>query len=508
MLGLLFACVAPPDAAPPVGRWVPCEVPAQRVTYEDVGPAWGLLDTTDPTLTVPDAGNPVALADLDGDGLDDLLVARRGDALWAQPNLGGALDLLPVLDDPAVDTLTLGDVDADGDPDLLVAAAGLRRLRNDGGFAFTDISAEAGLAGLVLPGQKRQPVFADPDADGDLDLFVPQVGPPGYEDRTFLSYLLRNDDGVFVDARGLLGDAALGSVYWSGFFTDHDRDGDADLVLPADVPNVDGPSYFFRNQGGAFVDDSLATGVRGFVPNMGGSVGDYDGDGAFDLFLTATGPNGLYRNLDGLYVDVTRVTGTAAYPDLTTMSLGSAFVDHDNDGWLDLFIVGGRQGANEEVLAGQAEVQPDLLLQNQGGTFVDVTAAVGVDDPNDGRGVAVGDIDADGFADLLVGGLGEASRLWRARCTGARSVNVRLEGEASNREGIGATVELVLPDRVLVQEVTANQGFAATSAARARFGVGDAAPERLVVRWPSGTVQEVAAEALGTWVTVREADAR
>ncbi|MCB9831716.1 MAG: CRTAC1 family protein [Planctomycetes bacterium] len=235
----------------------------------------------------------------------------------------------------------------------------------------------------------------------------------------------------FVHVSGATGRKLLPETMGSGAaFFDMDGDGDPDLYLasgcswPGDEPVRPGGGRLYRNDGGHFVDVSADSGLdtRGFY-GMGVAVGDYDGDGREDLYLTAVGPNRLYRNLGaGRFEDVTTATGVAG---TRGWSSGAAFLDHDLDGDLDLVVLNYITWSPELDLVqgfqltglGRAYGPPTgfqgsqiELFRNDGGRFVETAASAGlrVLDPYTGVDVAkslaieVCDLDDDGRPDLLV----------------------------------------------------------------------------------------------------------
>ena len=237
---------------------------------------------------------------------------------------------------------------------------------------FTDATDQAGVANS---GYGLGCAAADYDSDGDLDFFVanyakfrPEIhepcirsgvavycGPEAFEPQRDVFY--RNeDDATFTDVTeeaGLLPDAAkeLGA-----FFIDYDTDGDLDLYAAGDRT----PNLLYRNDGGRFAEIGALAGVAYNdagkpLAGMGVDVGDYDGDGRFDFFVTnyQWETNSLYRNLgNGFFADVT-FQSRLGVPSLQFLAWGTLFIDYDNDGDLDISV------ANNN--------QPAALLRNDGG---------------------------------------------------------------------------------------------------------------------------------------------
>ena len=237
--------------------------------------------------------------------------------------------------------------------------------------------------------------------------------------------------GGFVDATASLGidfrhaNGQSGRKYFieplgSGVaLFDYDGDGDLDLyavngaALPGAVYKDQPRNALFRNDGERFVDVTASAGVGDTGYGLGCAVGDYDGDGNLDLYITNYGPNALYRNLgDGTFEDATAGAGVAG----AELSAGCAFLDADGDGDLDLYVVNYVQFdpatnplcthdgivtyCTPKVLEGES----DRLYRNNGdGTFADVTVEAGVYLPDSkGLGIATGDLDNDGDTDVFV----------------------------------------------------------------------------------------------------------
>ncbi|MBE0565598.1 MAG: VCBS repeat-containing protein [Krumholzibacteria bacterium] len=416
------------------------------------------------------SGRAMAWGDYDNDGDLDLYLANSGQANKLFRNDGGGT-FTDATSGPLGDTgygrgVAWGDYDNDGDLDLYLSNDGQanKLFRNDGGGAFVDVT---GVSPLGDTGWGYGVAWGDYDNDGDLDLYLANVGSA--------NKLFRNDGGGgFADATGgtPLGDAGYGQgVAWG----DYDDDGDLDLYLA----NYGQANKLFRNDGdGTFVDAT-----SGQLANTGSGTGvawgDYDNDGDLDLFLANSGEaNKLFRNDgDGDFFDA---TGLALPPGDSGSCHGVAWGDYDNDGDLDLYL------AN----VGSA----NKLLRNDGGTFLDATALVPpLGDAGNGFGVAWGDYDNDGDLDLYLANSGQANKLFRNDAAENQHwLQVKLEGTRSNRAGIGARVRVVAGGSSQIREISGGSGYCSQDAMVASFGLGAAATiDSLIVHWPSGVVQAV-----------------
>ena len=505
--GRLDGDAVPGETDSGVGAVEPwCAAPAEAVTYVDRAEAWGLVDTADGESRRKEAG-AVAALDLDGDGLDELIVAHRTQGLvlhmrdgedgpWSTQLLLAARDLAGI---------ALGDVDGDGDLDLWTGGYGEQMwlLRNEGAgedevlWRFEDVSEDAGLLALDTRPQKMDASFGDFDGDDDLDLYIVHAAGPGATEEWALDKLLRNDGaGRFEEVSSWLSAGQRQGVSWAPAWTDLDDDGDLDLfVANADQASA-GPSMLLENagpsegEGWSFVDRSEDCGCTNNFNPMGVSPGDYDNDGDLDLFLTNTASDQLLRNEGGLiFTDVSRAVGGMLLESERYMTFGSVWVDFDNDGWLDLFDASGPlSDFPDEALDAQA----DRLLHNQGGTFVDIAPELGLDARGVGRGVTRAMFNDDGFPELVVVNLDGPSHVWQPSCTDARALVVSLRQDGGNTRGVGARVTLGFADGgVAVQEITAKAGWGGAMEPRAWFGLADRRVESLTVRWPDGEVQEV-----------------
>ncbi|MCF7993088.1 MAG: CRTAC1 family protein [Thiohalocapsa sp.] len=237
----------------------------------------------------------------------------------------------------------------------------------------------------------------------------------------------------FVHVNGAYGERLMPETIGSGAaFFDYDRDGDQDLFL---VNSREWPGHetlpapptqkLYRNDGtGSFEDVTAEAGLGLTTYGMGVAIGDVDGDGWEDLFLTTLNENRLFRNEQGVFRDVTDEAGVAGGPD--TWSSSAAFVDYDRDGDLDLFVVNYVKWSRDIDLEidfrltglGRAYGAPlnfvgtdnQLYRNDGGGRFTDVSAQAGipVGDPvsrnpvGKGLGVVPFDYDGDGWTDLIV----------------------------------------------------------------------------------------------------------
>lgn len=410
-----------------------------------------------------------------------------------------------------------GDFDNDGFTDIYVVSVGRNTLyRNRGNGTFEDVTAKAGVGDA---GTGISAVFFDADNDGWLDLFVanyltykPEAeseqnpgaypGPLAYPGEANVFYRNRGD-GTFEDATRSAGLFVPGHRAMSVSAFDADWDGDVDLY----VSNDDTPNQLWLNDGtGHFHETALPAGVAfnaiGEAPgSMNAAVGDADGDGWPDLFVTRFGYGSFYvRTGNHSYED--RIYGSGL--GLLTQKYvgwGGAFLDFDNDSDLDIAVANG----SAFVLDGSVT----LLLENQGnGRFTDASAKGGVffNTPVNGRGNAILDFDNDGRQDILLTALADRPFLLRNRFPGKNHwLTLRLEGTRSNRNGYGARLTLTTGERTLRTQALCPTGFLVQGDPRIHFGLG---PRQTVARieiwWPSGAVQTMEDVAADQILAVRE----
>jgi hypothetical protein len=429
------------------------------------------------------------------------------------------------------------DFDNDGLVDLFVAGVNRNILyRNVGGGRFADITAKAGLSGIDPQHGKMWSISAgwfDYDNDGWLDLFVsnyvawdPGVEPRcGTSDARFYCHpnayrglpnqlFHNNRDGTFTDVSRQSGIAAHTGKGMGVAFADFDGDGFEDIFVANDSVR----SFLFRNHGdGTFQEIGVEAGVAlredgKPIAGMGVDFRDFDNDGRPDLVVSGMINDGflLFRNLGkrNLFEDFSQRSGLLLPTRrLTGWSLG--FYDFDNDGWRDLFCAISHFPSFEAYI-GRAAAQPNRIFRNAGGVrFEDVSATAGPDFQLAGlhHGAAFADFDNDGRVDAVVTTLDGPAKLFRNITPGANHwLAVRLRGTHSNRQGLGAVVEIALPDgRRLTGHATTSVGYASSSEPLVRFGLGaNRSVGRIAVHWPGGRVQEIAGARIDRVMDIEE----
>ena len=433
----------------------------------------------------------------------------------------------------------VGDYDNDGDPDIYVTNYGPNRLyRNNADGSFTDVTVRAG-EGLNDPRWSTSATFSDYDTDGDLDLFVANYvdftvkgakncfDPTGVRDycgplqfRPVPDRLFRNNgNGTFTDvseSSGITKAYGPGLGVAAGDFND---DGISDFYVANDAM----ANQLWLNKGnGTFEDGALMAGLAFNAEgqaegSMGLAIGDPDNDGDLDIFVTnITGEShALYVNLSrGRFEDRRVASGLGAATRQYT-GFGTDWFDYDNDGLLDLFVANGAVTILEALRGDPFPFrQKNLLLRNIGdGRFRDVTAQAGpgLEPSAVGRATAFGDMDNDGDVDVLVSNNGGPARLLLNELPPGRAwLEVRLEGTADNRQGLGARVGLLTKAGATVWRRAHTDGsYMSASDPRVHFGLGTrAGVVSLVVEWPRGRREEWTGLRVNQIVTLKQGSGR
>lgn len=607
--------VVPPDAADP--KWIAQRQAEQKAARDSIaaphdfhftdqigasGITFRNVNSMDVgkfyTANHYDHGTALAVADVDGDGLLDLYFVNQSGKNRLYRNLGGGRfeDITDAAGVGVGDRASVGaafaDIDNDGAPDLFVTSVrdGNILFRNDGHGHFTNITAEAGVAGNG--GHSSGAVFFDYDGDGLLDLFVANVGvyttperrPDGlyasfgdafaghlHPDRYETSLLYHNlGHGKFE-----LVQPSSGLVHraWSGDVTafDFDGDGHPDLYVPA----MQGHNQLYRNLGGGRFQNTERT-VFPATPwgAMGVKVLDWNGDGLFDLFVTDMHtdmssdlqPEDDRRKHDPktmfpqrfLATDGNHVLGNALFTNegqgrFTEMSdranvetgwpWGPSVGDLNADGWPDIFIAagmnfpfryrgndvllneGGKRFANAEFVVGveprqrlirpwfdlecdEADVTHDLCQgERRPVTTSDERTAeergksaarhghVTIWAARASRSAAILDLDNDGDLDIVTNEYGDVPQVLisdLAQRGPVHFLKVRLVGVRSNRDGIGAVVNVHAAGRAQFQVNDGKSGYLAQSVMPLYFGLGTATQaDAITVKWPTGATQVV-----------------
>ncbi|MFA6107793.1 MAG: CRTAC1 family protein [Candidatus Latescibacterota bacterium] len=462
-----------------------------------------------------------------GDAPSDAFYRSRGDGTFENATAAAALG------DTAYGMgAAVGDYDNDDDLDLYVTNFGPNALhRNRGDGTFEEVTAASGTGD---PGWGTNAAFVDYDHDGDLDLYVANYmdfrlernqdcrqshvraycGPTAYPGQSGVLY--RNEgDGTFADVTRQAGVYTTAGRQLGAIFGDYDNDGDQDLF----VANDRTPRMLFRNDGdGTFSDVAPTAGVAynedgAAVSSMGADWGDYDNDGHLDVVVATfqwVGNQLFHNDGDGFFTDVSFATRLAK-ESLPYLGMTIAFLDYDNDGYLDLFAANGHLDENvREYDSAASYAQANQLLRNQGdGTFARVTeqAGPGLRAERVSHGAVFGDYDNDGDVDIFVSA-SDTPHCTLLRNDGGNTAHwlmVRTVGTRGNRDGIGARLRLTAGGRTQIREVRSGYGYLGANDLRVHFGLGQAGrAERLEIRWPGGDVQVLENLAADQLLVVRE----
>src|SRR5712671_4699143 len=415
--------------------------------------------------------------------------------------------------------VAVGDYDNDGCPDLFVTSYGKNVLyHNNGDGTFTDVTAKAGVAG---GGWSVSAGFFDYDNDGKLDLFVTRYMewdtkdskdcggnyhtycPPGEFPRTTNILYHNRGDGTFEDVSERSGIAAKKGHGLGVAFADYNGDGLTDIY----VANDGMQQYLFHNNGdGTFTEVALQAGSAlnldgGPLSGMGVVFQDYDNDGRPDVIVT-TLPRQTYavfhNDGKGSFSDRGLQTGLNAMSGVTS-GWGVGLEDFDNDGQKDLFVAQGHVLDNVEKIDPSLHyLEPTLLALNHNGRFERVDP--GSDSLVSGRGAAFGDLNNDGWIDAVATVLGAHPQVFLNRGGSANWVTITLRVTRSNRDGLGARVQVNGQTRF----ATTAGSYASANDKRLHFGLGIAKSAKIDVFWPSGVHQMLSDVSADQFLEIRE----
>lgn len=377
-----------------------------------------------------------------------------------------------------------GDIDNDGDQDVIVinnTYFPTQLYKNNGDETFTLIT-ESGLNTALL--YYHGGAFVDYDNDGYLDLIM-----TNYFETKFSELYHNNGNGTFTMITNtpinMVGKKALGPV-WGDF----NNDGNQDLF----IPNGDGSnnSLFKNNGNGSFTRITSGAIVNDGGNSVGACWGDYDNDGFIDLFVAnaSNENNFLYHN-----------NGNETFTKITTgkvvndkgHSHGCNWVDVDNDGDKDLYVTNDLGLKYLYINDGKGNLDRktnEALAINFGKSF----------------GQAWADFDKDGDMDVFVSTHGnDKNMLFCNRGNTNKWINIKLVGTVSNRDAIGARLQIKCNGEWQTSQVTAQSGFSGQNSLRQHFGLATATIiDSILIHWPSGVIQKMAYQSVNTFITITE----
>ncbi|MGB3780630.1 MAG: FG-GAP-like repeat-containing protein [Tunicatimonas sp.] len=494
-------------------------------------------------------GGGAVVIDYDADGFEDLFMAggagasrlyrNQGDGTFADVSEAAGLDLGELVTQGGA----TADVNKDGYPDLFVTTiaslnspgpakqATNQLFINNGDGTFSEASAAYGLTELTF---STGASFGDVNRDGYPDLYVsnyfrnftgrldryggnltPDEGAPG----SGLLYI-NNGGERFTSSAEQYGIDHTGFEF-SGVWSDYDNDRDLDLLIVNDFGSRATPNLLYRNDYPAetFTEVGAQQGFDLAMNGMGISVGDHNGDGWLDYFVTNIQKSPFLTNQAGAsFVNETDELGTG-FSTVTTqsgggvapVSWGTNLFDCDNDADLDLYVTNG-------CLNPGLMPNPNLMLEDVEGSYRESGFISNTNNHSIGRGSVTFDYDNDGDLDLFVvnqapysdqdvGVTFESSRLYRNDTEGRHWLKVKLAGSSSETSGIGSRLTVYAGSKMLIREVDGGSSHQSQSSQIAHIGLGASARvDSLLVQWSSGRTQKFYDVPTDQLLTVKEAD--
>ena len=548
LVSLLFSCMVSAQTAPPTpaaGSTQAASAARSAIRFEDASDKAGInfthsFGSAKLGSLLEGTGAGCVWFDYDNDGQPDLYVVNGrplDDAMHPYPlkqkpappphnhlyHNDGNGHFTDVTDKAGLNpdmysmAVAAADYDNDGFVDLLVTAYGKTILyHNDGNGHFTDVTAKSGIS---VEGWAISSTWLDYDKDGCLDLFVGRYvkfdpkyrafyaadnypGPLDYEGETNKLYH-NNCNGTFTDVSEKSGISNYIGRTMGVTAADFDGDGWDDIYVANDRTE----NFLFRNKhDGTFEeignDSGTAYGQNGeSTSSMGPVFADIEGRGALDLWVSDGHYNRMLRNSGKLTFEDIGAGNGVSQANAQYVSWGTSLYDFDNDGLLDLLIF---HGGLIHLIP-----QEHTVFKGLGNArFADVSETAGsvINERTVARGACFADYDNDGKVDAFLVNLGAKGKLVHNVSTDTGHwLAIKLVGTKSNRDGIGAKVEIFAGAKHELQERVAGSGYLSQNEGRLHFGLGATAlVDKIVVRWPSGREQTLEKQAVDRVLTIEE----
>lgn len=446
-------------------------------TFIDVTDTYGILDSAGGVF-----GSGISVFDWNLDGYDDVVALNSNDQprFWLNTQNGFSLTQMPGIEITGESkSINWIDFDNDGDYDISINAdgSGMHLFQNDGSFVFEDVTNAAGIiSDSTHIGYGHS--WCDFDKDGDLDLHVAYyntfVGVDVY------NRLYRNDGNLnFTDVTIQAGlSTEMAPTFVSGWF-DYNNDGWPDLMWMNDRDGW-GNYLYKNNSDGTFTDVSVETRMNDSIDAMSVTIGDFDNDSWFDVYITNIPIYGNYlkKNTEGANFDE-----VAGYYSLQIFewSWGSSWLDYNLDGWLDLFVV--------------SQPYPSLSTQGREYLFKNIESNFEI---NSNSGItqlngctyscAAADFNNDGRPDLITHGTyPEGTRVYLNNLTDGNYLKFRLEGVVSNHDAIGTHIKICSGTATQYRYTLAGDQYLTQSSQWQLVGLGEhQLVDSVRITWPSG----------------------
>ncbi|WP_431157505.1 FG-GAP-like repeat-containing protein [Winogradskyella poriferorum] len=422
-------------------------------------------------------GNGISFFDYDNDGWDDISIATaNGDPIRFFKNINGNY-IEQSLNIPNNNwknkQINWVDIDNDGDNDLFVTSDNQinRLFENSGNMVMTDITSSSGMLNEVLITYGAS--WGDYNNDGYLDVFLSN------RDTLIPNVLYKNNgNNTFTIVNNEVGLINTGTLSFCSAFIDYNKDGYQDIYVAND--KVQYPNTMYKNNGdGTFTEVGALTGTDITIDAMSVTVEDFDSDGWTDIYVTndVVGNVFLKNNGDGTFSNIATSTNTT----MNSVAWGAVFLDAENDGDLDLYVSAEHDGSVTGYLS-------SAFYNNEGDQFdLDNTAVP--DDYAISYSNAIGDVDNDGLAEVIVNNINHNNIfLWKNNTSSiANWLKVKLEGTISNRNGIGSLIEISVDGEKQFRYTCLGEGYLSQNSASEIFGLGEASViDYVKVNWLSG----------------------
>ncbi|MBC8756175.1 VCBS repeat-containing protein [Kordia sp. YSTF-M3] len=449
-----------------------------QVYFQDQATALGVGDSGG-TIYL---GGGISFCDFNNDGWDDITIATQsGDPLKIYKNNGDGTFSLESTLNPNNNSnqkqVVWVDFDNDGDKDLYITSdvSGNKLYRNDG-TTFTDITSTSGLPTVNLFTYGAS--WGDYDNDGHLDVFISNrdinLATPNY-------LYKNNGNGTFTDVSITSGIGTGSHLSFCAAFFDYNNDGWQDIYIAND--KVSQENLLYSNNGdGTFTEIGQSSGTNVAIDAMSTTIGDYNNDGWFDIYVT-NGPPGnvlFTNNGNGTFTNDAFESGTI----FNSVGWGSVFLDAENDGDLDLYVSGAMDGSIPSLISAA------FYENNNNGAFTLSNTSVGfVGDTRVSYGNAIGDTDNDGFPEIIVNNDGgDNIFLWKNQTTSTNNwLKVDLEGTTSNKQGVGSRIEISAGGQIQYRYTLCGEGYLGQNSDTEFFGIGaNTNIDYVKITWLSG----------------------